>query len=326
MTSRVCVDCAGQTQIVVGQDNIFEIILPQPSTTVPTGTITIKGTDTALVFEGQPPVEITTSEPGRRSLILAAAPTRYLAGRQGIAWVVSGSITWACRVMSYDHDVSTDTVRANLAEALPAALPTGATAYLHYGYWAAALPVRQDPVAGCLIKVGYSPVSRVGDPAAGLTFLAAYVRQIFETGLTAQMLRDYIAGAPSAPSSDAGLEPAISAGLDDLVRHIRTALAQDHLTEADIPAPSALRDAHRLFALAHLYAVTNRELHDSLRSEARYAADDALRYLWVDRDGTGKPSPSDTMNITGLRSRDFSFAHPSHRLRLKGWRMWEPWW
>lgn len=322
MTSRVCVDCAGQTQIVVGQDNIFEVILPQPSRSIPTGTITIKNIETALIFEGQEPIEISSAEPGRRSLLLAASPTRFLAGRQGIAWVVSDSIVWACRVSAYD--TTTEITRAILAEALPAALPTGATAYLHFGYWAASLPVRTEPVAGCLIKVGYSPVSRVGDPTAGLTFLAAYVRQIFETGLTVQMLRDFISGSPSAPTSDAGLEPAISAGLDDLVRHLRTALAQDHLTEADIPAPSALRDAHRLFACAQLYAVTNRELHDSLRSEARYAADDALRFLWIDRDGTGKPGPGDTMNITGLRGRDLSFAHPKPAPRSRSFG--GPWW
>lgn len=321
MSSRVCVDCAGQTQAVVGVDNLFEVVLPQPSKTNPTGFITINGIDNTLTFEGQAPVQITATGAGRRSLTLASAPTRALAGRQGMAWVVSDSIVWPCRVQSYQ--TTADVTDVILAEALPATIPTGATAYLHFGYWAATLPEQTEPVSGCLIKVHYSPVARVGDPDAGLTFLAAYVRQIFETGLTAPQLREYLAGSPSAPTSDAGLEPAISAGLDDLVRHIRTVLAQDHLTEADIPAPSALRDAHRLFACAQIYAVTNRDLHDSLRTEARYAADDALRFLWIDRDGTGKPSKSDTMNITGLRGNDFRAANPRPtRMRCGYGRTW----
>lgn len=321
MSSRVCVDCAGQTQAVVGAENLFEIVLPQPSLAAPTGSITIRNEDFALQFQGQAPIQITGTGAGRRSLSLAVAPTRSLAGRQGMAWVVSDAIVWPCRVQSFQTENQSTT--AILAEALPAVIPVGATANLHFGYWAAALPVQNEPVPGCLIKVHYSPVARVGEPDASLTFLAAYVRQIFDTGLTAPQLREYLAGSPSAPTSDAGLEPAISAGLDDLVRHLRTVLAQDHLTEADIPAPSALRDAHRLFACAQIYAVTNRELHDSLRTEARYAADDALRFLWIDKDGSGKPSKADTMNITGLRSKDFKFALPPQRMRCFHWR--SPW-
>lgn len=319
MSSRVCVECAGQTQAVCGVDNIFELLLPQPSTTPPTGTITIQGVDTVLTFSGQDPILVASLAAGRRALALEGVPTTQLAGRTGLAWVVTDSVIWPCRVQSVSVIDSTHST-VTLADALPAALPTGVTAYLYWGYWAATLPVRQSPVGGCLMRVIYSPVARIGQPEATLTYLLAYVHQIFDTGLTAPQLRAFFGGSPAAPSDDAGLEPAISAGLDDLVRELRVRLAERRLTEQDIPAPSALLPAHRLFAAAHLYALTDREKHDSLRSEARYAVDDALRHLWIDVDGSGTPTPPDTTNITGLRSRDFVWAHPAPK-RSK----WTPW-
>ncbi len=319
MSSRVCVECAGQTQAVCGADNIFELLLPQPSVTAPIGTLTIQGVDTVLSFGGQDPIQVSSLAAGRRALSLEGVPATQLAGRTGLAWVVTDSIIWPCRVQSVsviDQTHSTVT----LADALPAALPTGVSAYLYWGYWAATLPVRQAPVGGCLMRVTYSPVARIGQPEATLTYLLAYVHQIFDTGLTAPQLRAFFGGSPAAPSDDAGLEPAISAGLDDLVRELRVRLAERHLTEQDIPAPSALLPAHRLFAAAHLYALTDRDKHDSLRSEARYAVDDTLRHLWIDVDGSGTPTPPDTINITGLRSRDFAFARPKRKVNR-----WEPW-
>lgn len=324
MASRLCVDSAGQTVAVVGCDNVFELVLPQPSNATPTGTITIRGVDTPLTFTGQEPIEITSLGAGRRSLTLGVAPTVQLAGRTGQAWVVTDSICWSCRVQSYSVD-SSATV-ATLADPLPAVLPSGVTARLFFSYWAATLPVQQAPVAGCLIRVTYQPVARVGQPDATLTFLAAYVHQIFDTGLTPQNMRAFFNGLPSAPTTDAGLEPAISAGLDDLVAHLRVALADRGLTEADVPAPAALLQAHRLYAAAHVYALTNRDLHDSLFRDARAAADAALRHLWVDVDGSGTPTPPDTENITGLRSKDLAFALPPPRPRLlacpRGGRWW----
>lgn len=312
MSSRVCVECAGQTQAVCGVDNVFELLLPQPSTSAPVGTITIGGVDTALTFSGQEPIAISSMVAGRRALVLQGVPTLQLAGRNGLAWVVTDSICWPCRVQAVSLLGETQ-AQVTLADALPAALPSGVTASLYFGYWAAILPSRSTPIGGCLIRVTYEPVARIGQPEATLTYLVAYVHQIFDTGLTAPQLRAYFGGSPAAPSDDAGLEPAIAAGLDDLVRELRVRLAERHLTEQDIPAPSALLPAHRLFAAAHMYALTDRDKHDSLRAEARYAVDDTLRHLWIDVDGSGTPTPPDTLNITGLRSRDFAFKLPRKR-------------
>lgn len=320
MASRVCVDCAGQTQAVVGIENIFEVILPQPALAAPTGTITISNAESQLVFSGQAPLAITASGPGRRSLELSSAPTNPLAGRQGTAWVVSDSIVWPCQVVSFETS-SAGTV-ANLAAALPYALPAGVSAQLVFGYYAAVLPVRNAPVARCPIRVTYQPVARVGQPVATLEFQCRYVRQIFETGLTCQQLRAFLSGGPSVPSSDAGLEPAVSAGLDDLVRFIRTELSEKGLDETDVPAPRALRDAHQLFAAAHVYAVTNRELHDAFWTDARYSAGDTLRHLWVDKNGDGRWDAGDTDNITGKRSRDFRFELPRPKFNPILRRFW----
>ena len=307
MASRVCVDCAGQTQAVIGVDNIFEVVLPQPSLAAPSGTITIANVDYPLSFEGQAPIIISEMGAGRRSLTLGSAPSNPLAGRQGTAWVVTDSVVWPCQIVSID--TSGGTV-ATLATALPYALPEGAEAKLVFGYYAATLPRREQPVARCPIRVTYTPVARVGQPVATLEYLCRYVRQIFETGLTCQQLRAFLSGGPSVPSSDAGLEPAVSAGLDDLVRYIRTELAEKGLDETDVPAPRALRDAHQLFAAAHVYAVTNRELHDAFWQDARYSAGDTLRHLWVDVNQDGVYDGPDTNNITGKRSQDFRFAFP----------------
>lgn len=315
--SRVCVDCAGQTQAVIGCDNLFEIVLTRPALTAPTGTIQIKSSVSALTFEGQLPIAITGMDAGRRSLVLATPPTRPLAGRQGACWVVSDSFEWESAVTAYSTSGGVST--ALLESALPRALPAGASAQLVFGYWAATLPRQNSPLRGCRIDVTYAPVSRVGNAETTISFDLAYVRQLFETGLTARQLREYL-GAPSAPTSDAGLEPAIARGLDDLVQHLRVELSEKGLTEADIPAASALRDAHRLFAAAEVYATTNRELHDSLRTEARYAADDALRHLWIDLDPDGKQTGRDTLNITGQRSRDFSYKLPPKPRKLPLWR------
>lgn len=315
--SRVCVDCAGQTQAVIGCDNLFEIVLTRPALTAPTGTIKIKNAVSDLTFEGQLPIVISGMDAGRRALTLASAPTRPLAGRQGLCWVVSDSFEWECAVSAYS--VSEEVTTALLESALPRALPSGSTAQLVFGYWAAMLPRQSAPVRGCRIDVTYAPVARVGSPETTITFDLAYVRQLFETGLTARQLREFL-GAPSAPTSDAGLEPAIARGLDDLVQHLRVELSEKGLTEADIPAASALRDAHRLFAAAEVYATTNRELHDSLRTEARYAADDALRHLWVDIDPDGNQTGRDTLNITGQRSRDFAYKLPPRPRKLPLWR------
>lgn len=311
--SRVCVDCAGQTQAVIGCDNLFEVILTRPALSAPTGSIKIKGTSYALEFLGQAPIEITSLKPGRRALVLRDAPTRPLAGRQGAASVVTDSFEWPCQIQSYS--VSGGITTATLADALQQELPAGTTAQLVFRYWAAVLPRQTAPVKGCKIDVVYSPVSRVGEPETTITFDAAYVRQLFETGFTAQHLREFL-GSPSSPTADAGLEPAVAAGLNDLVRHLRVELAERGLTEADIPAASALFDAHRLYAAAAVYAVTNRDLHDSLRSEARYAADDALRHLWIDLDPDGNQGAHDTLNITGLRSKDFSYRLPPKPPRI----------
>lgn len=316
MSSRVCVTCAGQTQAVIGQVNIFEVILTQPSLTAPTGDLQIGEQSVELTFDGQAPISITGMGAGRRSLSLQSAPTRALAGRQGTAWVVSDSIVWPCQVVSYD--LTTEGTTVNLAEALPYALPTG-TAQLVWGYYAATLPVRQSPVGGCLLRVTYQPVARVGQPDATLVYKLRYVRQIFDTGLTAQDLRAALSGGPSVPSSDAGLEPAVSGGLDDLVRYLRTELAEHGLDETDIPAPRELIDAHRLFACAKFYQVTNRELHDAFWSDARYCASDTLRHLWVDINQDGRPDVGDTDNITGKRSKDFRYALP------KGPRLFGRW-
>ena len=323
MSSQICAKCAGEFHAVIGAENIFGIEIEQPSLSAPTGSIKFPGEDAVeLTFTGQAPIVISSLGSGRRSLVLGAAPTLPLAGAQGQASIVSTgtSSSWPCTVSAYS---TTDQVTtALLAAAIERELPAGATSQLVFRYWAATLPVIDIPRKEGIVTMRYVPVAPIGSPEIVRKFTVKYVPQLFATGLTASDLRAYLSGGPSAPTSDAGLEPKIEEGLGELVRHLRVELSQRGLDETAIPAPSALRDAHRLYSAACLYQFIDQELASSLFSQARYAADDTLRNLWVDIDGTGTPTRLDTKNITGLRSRDFAFKVPRRIARprpLPGW-------
>ena len=322
MSSQVCAKCAGEFHAVIGAENIFGIEIEQPSLAAPTGSIKFPGEDAVeLTFTGQAPIAISSLGSGRRSLVLGAAPTLPLAGAQGQASIVSTgtSSSWPCTVSAYS---TTDNVTtALLAAAIERELPAGATSQLVFRYWAATLPILADPKSG-IITLRYAPVTPIGEPEIVRKFTVKYVRQLFATGLTASDLRAFLSGGPSAPTSDAGLEPKIEEGLSELVRHLRVELSERGLDETAIPAPSALLDAHRYYAAACLYKVIDPDLSSSLFAQGRYAADDTLRNLWVDVDGTGTPTPPDTRNITGIRSHDFSFRIPKRMTKrhpFSGW-------
>lgn len=310
MSSQVCAKCAGEFHAVIGAENIFGIEIEQPSLSAPTGSIKFPGEDAVeLTFSGQAPIAISSLGSGRRSLVLSAAPTLPLAGAQGQASIVSTgtSSSWPCTVSAYSTTGQVTT--ALLAAAIERELPAGATSQLVFRYWAATLPVIGEPKSA-IITLRYVPVSPIGEPEIVRKFTVKYVRQLFATGLTASDLRAFLSGGPSAPTSDAGLEPKIEEGLSELVRHLRVELSQRGLDETAIPAPSALLDSHRYYSAACLYKVIDPDLSSSLFAQGRYAADDTLRHLWVDVDGSGTPTPPDTKNITGLRSRDFAFKIP----------------
>ena len=322
MSSQVCAKLAGEFHAVISAENIFGIEIEQPSLSAPTGSIKFPGEEPVeLSFTGQSPIQISSLGSGRRSLVLAAAPELPLAGVQGQASIVStgSSASWPCTISAYSTTAQVTT--ALLASAIERELPAGATSQLVFRYWAAALPVIGEPKSA-IITLRYTPVAPIGDPEIVRKFTVKYVRQLFATGLTASDLRAFLSGGPSAPTSDAGLEPKIEEGLSELVRHLRVELSQRGLNETAIPAPSALLDAHRYYAAACLYKVIDQDLASSLFTQARYAADDTLRNLWVDIDGSGTPTRLDTKNITGLRSKDFAFKNPKRIARprpLPGW-------
>lgn len=300
MAGNYCVSAAGQVKARLGGANIFEVLLPAPVSTPPTGTITIDGTSSPLTFTGQEALSISALSDGRRRLQLASAPTTKLAGKHGAAWVVTDSVCWPCQVASFAADGSQH--YAILAEPLAAELPTGETARLFFAYHTAELPVVSEakPVRDCLLVVDYADRS--------LTYLVDYVHQVFCTGVTEQDLRRYYYTLSSSPAADAGFSPALQAGEDDLIGELRLQLADRGLTEDDIPASGMLRQAHLLYSAAHMFRLSDAETYRSLAEQAQANVQACLRRLWVDENGDGKPSGQEKQVVERTHGADLRFG------------------
>lgn len=321
MAGISCVLSAGQVKAIAGEDkdNIFELTLPEPVENPPVGEITIEGVPTSLAFVGADPVKILGLVDGRRKLVLESLPTPRLAGKHGSAFVVSDSICWSTRVISYstEGDANNPVYYAILSEALPLALPTGEEVKLFLSYYAATLPTVTSPTRNCLLRIEYEPFAKIGSLVQTLTYLVNYVYQIFTTGLTIEDVRSYFQGLGAQPSQDAGFEPAIIAGEDALIDFLREQLAEKGLTEDDIPATTSLRQAHRLFAAAHVFMLSNEQLFISLTNQAKQSAKAALRRAWLNENQDGVLKEEDVGQVGGNRSKDFSF---SRGVRKTPWR------
>lgn len=306
MAGNYCVTAAGQTKAKVGESNVFELSLPEPVATAPSGSITLGDTTTQLSFAGCSPVAVSSLIDGRRRLALGGEPSPMLSGTQGQAWVVSASICWGCVVQAYSKQGSV--YYAHLADPLPAELPSGETCYLYLGYWCAELPVSSTPIKNCLLTVMYSPVRQLGTQSRTLTYLVDYVHQVFATGCTEEDLRRRMYSLNSQPSSDAGFSPAMHAGEDDLIQELRYQLAEKGLTEDDIPASSTLRMAHELYAASQMFRVSHPEIYAELQAQAKHSVEVALRNIWIDSNHNGKPDEPPE-NLDGPRGRDLSFGY-----------------
>lgn len=321
MAGISCVLSAGQVKAIAGEDkdNIFELTLPEPVDSAPTGEITIGDVTQQLTFTGAAPVKVEGLGDGRRKLFLEQLPTTKLAGKHGAAFVVSDSICWSTRVLSYntEGELGNEVYYAILSEPLPLTLPQGEDIYLYLTYYAATLPSVANPIRNCLLRVEYQPIAKIGSLVQTLTYLVAYVYQIFTTGLTIDDVRSYFQGLGAQPNQDAGFEPAIIAGEDALIDYLREQLAEKGLTEDDIPATTSLRQAHRLFAAAHVFMLTNEQLFANLTTQAKNSARAALRRAWLNENQDGILKDEDVGQVGGNRSKDFGFKRA---VRKMPWR------
>lgn len=318
MSGISCVLSAGQVKAIAGEgkDNIFELTLPEPVDSAPTGEITIGDTTEQLTFTGATPVKVVGLADGRRKLFLEQLPTPKLAGKHGAAFVVSDSICWSTRILNYntEGDTGNEIYYAILSEPLPLTLPQGEDIYLYLTYYAATLPAVPEPIRNCLLRVEYVPIAKIGSLVQTLTYLVAYVYQIFTTGLTIDDVRSYFQGLGAQPNQDAGFEPAIIAGEDALIDYLREQLAEKGLTEDDIPATTSLRQAHRLFAAAHVFMLTNEQLFANLTSQAKASARAALRRAWLNENQDGVLKDEDVGQVGGNRSKDFGYKRAVRRM------------
>ena len=322
MAGISCVLSAGQVKAIAGDDkeNIFDLTLPEPVDSAPTAEITIGETTSQLTFTGASPVKVLGRVDGRRKLLLEQLPSPRLAGKHGAAFLVSDSICWSTHILSYNTEGSDNdaTYYAILSEAAPLCLPQGEEVKLYLTYYAATLPTVSSPIRNCLLRLEYEPIAKIGSLVQSLTYLVSYVYQVFTTGLTTDDVRSYFQGLGAQPSQDAGYEPAIIAGEDALIDFLREQLAEKGLTEDDIPATTSLRQAHRLFAAAHVFMLSNEQLFLSLTNQAKQSAKAALRRAWINDSQDGVPKEEEISQVGGNRSKDFSY----HNAKRKGmpWR------
>ena len=313
MSGNYCVASAGQYKARLGVTPLFEINLPDPCPDPPTGSIIIGGEETALTWQGAAPVAVSSLSDGRRRLALANYPPEAFAGRHGAASLVTASIAWPCNVIAYDSTSKA----AILAEPLPFELPEGETAYLVFRYVFCELPVRSEPVRECLLHINYTPYPSAQRSQGGLTFLVAYVRQIFSTGVTETDLRAYYYTLSSQPAQDAGFALALQGGEDELVTELRAQLMNRGLCEDDVPAAASLRQAHLLYSAACMFRISDPDTFDRLIAQAKRATQIELRRIWVDDDNNGKPNESRPL---ANRASDCTLI-TSCRGRGRRWRM-----
>lgn len=318
MAGNYCVASAGQYKALINTDPVFELDLSDPCDSAPTGEIEIGSSSSPLTFIMQSKVKVLGLEDGRRKLIIESMPETPLAGRHGAASVVSNSISWSCRVQSYEIP-DTTTNCAILAEPLPKDLPIGEDVYLSFRYVYAELPEQVEPVKNCLLTIHFEPFESAKRGVSSLTFLVSYVRQIFTTGVTETDLRAYYYTLSSQPASDAGISNALQMGEDELVTELRKQLMDRGLCEDDIPAASSLRQAHLLYSAACFFRLSDTEAFDHLIAQARRSCEIEIRRIWVDADKNGKPDDSKKL---ADRSGDTAFI--CQRPLAKPQRGWWP--
>lgn len=315
MSGNYCVASAGQYKAKIEQEAIFELDLSDPCPDAPEGEIIIGGETNALTFTMISPVVVSGLSDGRRRLSLESTPLELLAGRHGAASIVSSSVSWPCRVASYD--ITLDSCDAILAEPLPAELPSGETVYLSYRYVTASLPVVAEPVRDCLLTVDFVPYQAAKRGKSSVTYLVSYVHQIFSTGVTETDLRAYFYTLSSQPASDAGIATALQMGEDLLVTEIRSQLMSRGLTEDDIPAAATLRQSHLDYAVASMFRVSDTDKYHSMCDDAKKLCQAAIREIKIDTKGDGIPDA--TLNIAS-RASDTGFLCQRPYPRYRGVR------
>ena len=318
MSGNYCVASAGQYKALIDTTPIFEFDLPYPCDSEPSGELEINGEKSTLDFSMQTSIEILGLSDGRRKLKLNDFPNNAFAGRHGSASIVGDSICWPCRIQNYEADEEANEFFAILAEPLPADLPLGIDHFLYFRYVSCELPEQNEPVKNCLLTVQFVPVSSAKNGTSSLTYLVSYVRQIFTTGVTETDLRSYFYTLSSQPASDAGISNALQMGEDELVTELRRQLMDRGLCEDDIPAASALRQAHLLYSAACFFRLSDSDAFDRLTDQARRACEIEIRRIWVDEDKNGKPNEK---NPLADRSMDSSFI-PQKPLAYRGRIPW----
>lgn len=319
MRTNFCSSTHAQSKALIGADveNVFDFSAPLPLASAPVGRLIDGATVTELPFFGASPSTVTALTDGRRRLEIEGTPPDGLTGAHGEAYIVTDTVCWACTILRYSQIDQTHW-SAYLVDALPAQLPAGESCKLYYAYHYTVLPSRltvtpvDDPLR---FEVTYTALEQFGGGDESQIFYLRYVRQIFNTGLTAQELRTAWADfLPSSPT-ESSINAALSYSEDKLVALLRKELRETDLTEDDVMAPQSFRVCQRLYAYAHMLITTDQSKSDWLSKQAFYEFTDALARVNLPR--AGHPLQADPQPI-GKTKRDvqFNFGPP------RGLRRW----
>jgi len=301
----------GDLKARVGVDNTVEWSCPDPVDPAgggaPVMVVHLASGPVSVALTSSGAITLVSLTDGRRLLTYSGTdPLAGWGGRQGEAWIVTGSVQYPVRVKEIDRTAKT----IRLAEPLGSALPGDDPGSLVPSYYQGEV-LAADVTASLARNVRWT-ISWEADWTSGgegvprqETGLLQIVSQPFGTGVGATDLGAYMrtVGPASGPSEEAW-ESAVEMGEAELILWLREQLAERDLTEDDVPAPQVLRLPHLMFSASSALMISDPDTSATLRLRAQELSALAVRRLWIDSDQDGEVDAGEVQQLGGDRSRD----------------------
>ena len=302
------VEVLGERKYRVGVDSKFEWVTPHPISGTPAGAVEIDDSDIDLNLQPlhAPLVVNEVMEDNREFIITATTDTDGLQDRYGAGWLVTPHDgAFPVRIKRIDGE------SLFLTNPLPKKISISAAspASLQLSTYVGTVPAAT--VANTLRrlvawKVTYD--AQYGGNAPLLPNNRAFgllhiVNQPFSTGLTSLALsRHLVHLGDLIPRDQNDWSPQLELGEEELILAIRQELAPMGYTEDDIPVAAQLRPAHISYTMANILDSTELDTSAKLRAQATERMRSALRLIWVDTSGDGKPTEDEIRQVTRART------------------------